>query len=214
MSDHNQKIPSKNLARYLKSSAVINFDNPDVVQKSQELAEGCTTDSQVAEKCFLFVRDEILHSWDHKKNPITISASEVLRHGTGYCYAKSHLLASLLRANGIPTGLCYQRLVCNEFGQPFFIHGLNAIWLEGSGWYRVDARGLKPGFDAAFTPPIESLPYMARLPGETDLPEIWDEPLPVILNALRRYSDYEALRRNLPDIEIVKLSGKRNFVRS
>lgn len=27
------------------------------------------------------------------QNPVTCRASEVLVHGTGYCYAKSHLLA-------------------------------------------------------------------------------------------------------------------------
>lgn len=57
-----------------------------------------------------FVRDQIRHSADYRPNPVTCKASEVLRHGTGYCYAKSHLLAALLRANGVPAGLCYQRL--------------------------------------------------------------------------------------------------------
>ncbi|MCJ7765377.1 MAG: hypothetical protein MUP09_05490 [Thiovulaceae bacterium] len=31
----------------------------------------------------------------------TCSARELLEHGTGWCYAKSHLLAALLRAYGI-----------------------------------------------------------------------------------------------------------------
>lgn len=213
MNHNNQKKPP-GFERYLKSSAVIDFDDPDVARKARVLAGGCTTDAEIAERCFLFVRDEILHSWDHRKNPVTLSASEVLRYGTGYCYAKSHLLAALLRSNGVPAGLCYQRLVCNEFGQPFFIHGLNAIWLEGSGWYRADARGLKPGYDAAFTPPVEALPYMVRFPGEADLPEVWDEPLPAIVGALTRYADYEEVRRNLPDIDVVNLAGKKDLFRS
>jgi len=37
-------------------------------------------------------------------NPVTCKASDVLIYGTGYCYAKSHLLAALLRANAIPAG--------------------------------------------------------------------------------------------------------------
>lgn len=197
------------LSRYLTSSAIIDAHHPDVARKARELVWGCTTDREIAAACFLFVRDEIFHSWDHKKNPVTLSASEVLRHRTGYCYAKSHLLAALLRANGIPTGLCYQRLVCNEFGQPFFIHGLNAIWLKEFGWYRADARGLKPGYDTAFTPPRESLPYTVRMPGEADFPEIWDEPLPAIVAALTKYDDYESVRRNLPDIEVVNLPWSR-----
>jgi transglutaminase-like putative cysteine protease len=202
MSEPDQKI-HPNFSRYLKSSTVIDFNNPDVARKARELANGLANDREIAQSCFLYVRDEIFHSWDHRKNPVTLSASEVLRHGTGYCYAKSHLLAALLRANNIPAGLCYQRLVCNEFGQPFFIHGLNAVWLEGSGWYRADARGLKPGYPAAFTPPVEALPYATRLPGESDLPEIWDEPIPAIVHTLTKYTDFEAVRRNLPDIEVV-----------
>jgi len=192
----------KHRERYLKTSAIIDFDHPDVAAKARDLAQGRTTDREIAERCFLFVRDEIQHSWDHKKNPVTLNASDVLRHKTGFCYAKSHLLAALLRANGIPAGLCYQRLVSGEFGQPFFLHGLNAVWLRDFGWYRVDARGLKPGHDAAFSPPVEVLPYMAAAPGEAELPEIWEEPLPLITDALTRYDDIEAVRRHLPDIEI------------
>lgn len=197
----------KHRERYLKASVIIDFDHPDVAAKARDLSQGCTTDREIAERCFLFVRDEILHSWDHKKNPVTLNASEVLRHRTGFCYAKSHLLAALLRANGIPAGLCYQRLVSGEFGQQFFLHGLNAVWLEGVGWYRVDARGLKPGHDAAFTPPVEVLPYVAVAPGEAELPEIWEEPLPLIVDALTRYDDIEAVRRHLPDVEIAVTAG-------
>jgi len=74
-------------------------------------------------------------------NPVTLKASEVLENKTGFCYAKSHLLAAFLRANRIPSGLCYQRLSVYENGPPFCLHGLNAVFLPGIGWYRIDARG-------------------------------------------------------------------------
>lgn len=193
------------LARYLKSSPVIDWHHPDVMEKARSLALGCGNDEEIARGCFLFVRDEIRHSWDHRVNPVTLTASDVLREGTGFCYAKSHLFAALLRANGIPAGLCYQRLVSGEFGQQFFLHGLNAVYLKNSGWYRADARGLKPYHDAAFTPPVEALPYVARAPGEAELPEIWDEPLPFVIETLSRYDDIEAVRRHLPDTEILSL---------
>lgn len=73
----------------------------------------------------------------------------MLRHRTGFCYAKSHLLAALLRANGIAAGLCYQRLSVNGGGTPYCLHGLNAVFLKDFGWYRVDARGNKPGIQPA-----------------------------------------------------------------
>jgi len=195
-------MENKYLAWYLQASAIIDFDHTDVAAKAKNLTRDCTTDQEIAERCFLFVRDKIQHSWDHRKNPVTLRASDVLRHKTGFCYAKSHLFAALLRANGVPAGLCYQRLVSGEFGQPFFLHGLNAVWLKDFGWYRADARGLKSGHDAAFTPPVEVLPYIAAASGEAELPEIWAEPLPLIVEALTWHADIEAVRRHLPDVEI------------
>jgi len=193
---------SFSLKPYLAASPVIDFNNPDVARKASELAAGCMTPAEIAGRCFLFVRDEILHSLDHHRNPVTLAASDVLRYGTGFCYAKSHLLAALLRANGIPTGLCYQRLVTGGSGQEYSLHGLNAVWLDGIGWYRCDARGLMPGHPAEFAPPAGILPYTPRSPSEADLPEIWPEPLPVIVEVLTRYTDIEQVHRNWPDVEI------------
>ena len=65
----------------------------------------------LADRLEASVRDEISHSGDFRVNQPTCAASEVLRHKAGWCFAKSHLLAALLRANSIPAGLCYQRLV-------------------------------------------------------------------------------------------------------
>jgi transglutaminase-like putative cysteine protease len=71
---------------------------------------------------------------------VTCSASQVLLHGTGFCYAKGHLLAALLRANAIPVGSCYQRLRIDGTGPPFCLHGFNSVHLPAIGWYRIDAR--------------------------------------------------------------------------
>lgn len=190
---------------YLESSAIIDYDTPDLRATATSLADGCTSDVEIARKCFLFVRDDVRHSGDHQLNPVTLKASDVLKYRTGYCYAKSHLLAALLRANGIPTGLCYQRLA--KAGEPeiFFLHGLNAVYLKEFGWYRMDARGNRADLLANCTPPVEALPYTPSVPGEADLPEIWAEPLPCIIDVLTRYSDYAAVTANLPDIELAAL---------
>ncbi len=55
-----------------------------------------------------------------------MSASQVLAVGIGYWYGQSHLLAALLRANGIPDGLRYQELDGTS-GSPV-IHGIVAAW--------------------------------------------------------------------------------------
>jgi transglutaminase-like putative cysteine protease len=153
------------------------------------------------------VRDEIKHSVDYKMNPLTCRASDVLKYGTGYCYAKSHLLAALLRANGIPTGFCYQRLSIHDDCEPYSLHGYNAIYLPEIGWYRVDARGNRPDIDAQFTPPVEKLAYSIRFDGEANFQTILAEPLPIVVEALQRYSKWDEMLRNLPDIPLESLEG-------
>jgi transglutaminase-like putative cysteine protease len=140
---------------YLASSEIIDHQTPAVRQLALELAGGEHDSLVISKSCFEWVRDNIKHSSDHQLNPVTCSASEVLAAGTGYCYAKSHLLAALLRANGIAAGLCYQRLSIDGAGPPFCLHGLNAVLLPDVGWYRIDARGNRPDVQADFTPPRE-----------------------------------------------------------
>ncbi|AGF78011.1 transglutaminase-like enzyme, putative cysteine protease [Desulfocapsa sulfexigens DSM 10523] len=189
------------MQNYLKSSDIIDWEHKEVSVKAKELAKGLSSHTDIAKVCFEWVRDTIKHSNDFALNPVTCSASEVLAAGTGYCYAKSHLLAALLRANSIPTGLCYQRLSRDDNGAPFCLHGLNAIFLPEIGWYRVDPRGNKENVNAQFTPPIECLAFSTQIDEEIDLPEIWAEPLPMVVNVLKKHETYSDVWQNLPDIE-------------
>jgi len=190
------------MQRFLAASTYIDFDAPEVRATARRLAENAASELDVVRACFEFVRDEIRHSSDFQLNPVTCTASDVLRHGTGYCYAKSHLLAALLRANGIPAGLCYQRLSVGTSGAPYCLHGLNAVYLKDFGWYRIDARGNKPGIDARFDPPVEHLAFVIREREERMLPEIWAEPLNVVIDALERYATWDQVLANLPDVEL------------
>ena len=190
------------LQPYLTSNAYVDSDHPEVMRQATILAEGCTDDQETACRCFEFVQDDIRHSWDFKLNPVTCKASEVLRHGTGYCYAKSHLLAALLRANGIPAGLCYQRLAMEPGQRWYALHGLNAVYLKEYGWYRVDARGNKPSVEADFCPPVEKLAFPIVDAGEADLPEIWPAPLAIVVETLQSNSTYDEVFRHLPDVEL------------
>jgi hypothetical protein len=187
--------------QFLESTEYIDWKNTELLDQAKRLAKRAATEDEIARHCFEFVRDEIKHSWDYQLNPVTIKASDVLRHGTGYCYAKSHLLAALLRANQIPAGLCYQRLTITD-EPPFCIHGLNAVYLESFGWYRIDARGNKQGIAAEFCPPVEKLAFQIVTPGEADLPEIWAEPLSVVVNVLECEKTFQAVADNLPDVEL------------
>lgn len=185
--------------KFLEASEIIDFDNSTVTTKASELAFGCNSDTEITKRCFEFVRDEIRHTGDAGEGITTLRASEVLEQGQGWCYAKSHLLAALLRANGIPTALCYQRLSCSEYVEGIYcLHGLNAVYLKEFGWYRVDARGNKEGVDAQFNPPHEKLAFELG-ENEYDLPNLYTEPLDVVVEALKTRKDYSEMVGNFPD---------------
>lgn len=188
---------------YLRPTATIDWDHPAVMALASRLRAGGSDPVAIAQRAFEWVRDEVKHSVDCGLGVVTCTASEVLEAGSGYCYAKSHLLAALLRANGLPAGLCYQRLSIDEDGSRFCLHGLNAVHLPSLGWYRVDPRGNRDGIDAQFTPPVEQLAFEPRLPGEADLPEIWPDPLPIVVETLRSCATVEEVGRRLPDVLLV-----------
>ncbi len=190
------------MEEYLRASEVIDWQHPEIVELAQQIALGHKISTAIAKACFEWVRDKIHHSFDYQMNPVTWRASDVLKHKTGYCYAKSHLLAALLRANQIPTGFCYQRLSIDDKGEPYSLHGFNAIYLSGIGWYRVDARGNKEGVNAQFLPPQERLAFKTQFPGEADFQAILAEPLPVVVEALQSQATWDEMLHNLPDISV------------
>lgn len=196
-------VSRMDISAYLQPGEHIDFDTPPVAEKAAGLAAGLASEEEIVKRAFEFVRDSIKHSWDYKLGPVTRKASDTLLHGTGYCYAKSHLLAALLRANKIPAGLCYQRLAVDAEGPPFCLHGLNAVFLRKHGWVRIDARGNKAGVEADFCPPAEKLAYQAVNAGEADLPEIWVEPLAAVVETLAKSRTIEEVHQNLPDTEII-----------
>jgi transglutaminase-like putative cysteine protease len=188
------------MQKYLQATEIIDYLNKEVYALAMNLSKGCKTDVQIAKKCFEYVRDNINHSGDHKDKITTYKASDVLKHKTGWCYAKSHLLAGLLRANGIPTGFTYQRLSCSEYKKDIYcLHGLNSIYLKEFGWYRVDVRGNKEGVNAQFNPPHEQLAFELG-EDEFDLAEVLSEPMEEVMIALKNNSCYEEMVVNFPDI--------------
>ena len=85
------------MQEYLQVSKIIDWQNPEILELACHLASTCQTTEATAKACFEWVRDRIQHSWDYQLNPVTCRASDVLKYRTGYCFAKSHLLAALLR---------------------------------------------------------------------------------------------------------------------
>ena len=147
------------------------------------------------------VRDQVAHSFDTGHDVVSISAEDALRNGEGICFAKAHLLAALLRGMDIPCGFCYQRVLRKgtvESGHA--LHGLNAVYLEETGWFRVDPRGNKPGIDSRFSPKVEKLAYPIRPElGEVDYPDVLVAPLPAVLRAMEGARDCHELFWTRPE---------------
>ncbi len=182
---------------FLSACEIIDCDSPQVIEAAQSFSGGDPI--ATARRCFEFVRDQVFHSSDHEMNPVTCIASDVLRHRTGFCYAKSHLLAALLRANGIPAGLCYQRLRVDDSSAAFCLHGLNAVFLPEVGWYRIDPRGERMDIHADFDPPREALAFPVLVDGEQDIPGMYVRPLRVVVDCLQRCGTWQKVTASLPD---------------
>ena len=205
-------MKSTDIASYLAPSEYIDYTAPAVAAAASSLMRKMLDDSaksepeyldpeiQLAKICYEFVRDGIRHSIDIGSKKVVLKASEVLAEEEGLCYAKSHLLAALLRTNGIPAGLCYQYLRLDEPDSTLILHGLNAVYFESLGrWIRLDARGNKPGVDACFSIDDEYLAFPVRPGlGETDVPFIYTEPDRAVAAAINKYRNLDDLIKNLP----------------
>ncbi|MEO6907328.1 MAG: transglutaminase family protein [Abditibacteriaceae bacterium] len=197
------RLESSNLQDYLKEiPPVIAFDAPVIREKIREIESLASSKKERAKIAFETARDEIAHSFDTGNEVITINAADVLEKKEGICFAKSHLLATLLRGMEIPTGFCYQRVLRKgtvESG--YALHGLNAIYLDEFGWFRVDPRGNKPGIDSQFSIEHEQLAYPIRESlGEVDYPDVFIAPLPAVISSMRESADAHELFFKRPAI--------------
>lgn len=190
---------SPDISAYLAADEVIDHEHPRVKEAATRLTLDADDAYTYARAAFEFVRDTIPHSADSGDPRVTWRASDVLAARTGICYAKSIALTALLRAGGVPAGLCYQRLVGADGVTPV-IHGLVALRLPGAGgWARVDPRGNKPGVDAQFSLEEERLAWVVREEfDEVDYPVVHAAPPEAILHALKSARDRSELLRNLP----------------
>ncbi len=212
---------TENFDEYLETSEYINHNNVKVVIVANYLMEKIFKDMndgkkmgyldpeiEFALRAFEFVRDEISHSNDAGRKELCLRASDVLDKRTGLCFGKSHLLCALLRASGIPAGLCYQylRLDENDDSSPLILHGLNAVYFASLGrWIRLDARGNKEGVDAQFSLDEEKLAFQVRPGlGETDLPFIFPRPDLGVISVLKQFETAQDAMANLP----TKIIGK------
>ena len=192
---------SNKIEEYLKEDEVIDYKNEAIVEQANTLFEKASNELEYIKIAYEFVRDNISHSADINEDIITCTASEVLKAGHGICFAKSHLLAALLRCKSIPTGFCYQKLILDDQTAPVLVyHGLNGVYIkELKKWIRLDARGNKDGVNAQFSIETEQLAFSIRQEmGEVDSFVVYSKPDVKILEKLRQNKTRTELWDNLP----------------
>lgn len=153
------------MKEYLQETICIDYRNPIIVEKVSELKKKSKDAIDYVHLAYEFVRDEIPHSWDIQTTIVSRKASDVLINKTGICWMKSCLLAALLRANSIPSGISYQKLTLDDEddSKGYVIHALNTVYIqELKKWIRLDARGNKENVHAQFSLDQEILAFPIR----------------------------------------------------
>jgi transglutaminase-like putative cysteine protease len=201
-----QALTDPAVGAFLEPSLVVDTADAAIAALARQLSRGRHSDVEIARACYEWVRDRVAHTGDARHQRVTCAAADVLSARSGYCYAKSHLLAALLRANGIPAGFVYQRLAIDERGTAFCLHGLNAIRLEAYGWYRVDARGNRGGMSARFDPPHEALAFVPSIAGERLIAGVAAVPLACVVTALQSHPTRADFEAHLPDLDVADLA--------
>lgn len=194
-------LESQKLADYLTEVPnIIEFYTPLVHQKVKWIKAQTNEPIKQAELAFELARDEIQHSFDIESKAVSISAEETLNSCEGICFAKAHLLATLLRAMQIPCGFCYQRVLRKgTLESGYALHGLNAVYLPKIGWFRLDPRGNKKGVDSQFSIVSEKLAYPIREElGEIDYPNVFTKPLDSVIQSMLNSTSTKELFFNRP----------------
>lgn len=191
------------MEEYLSSSEYIDRMHPAIISAAEAFQDRAVGEADLVQLIYEYVRDEIKHSWDVQDGRVTRKASEVLEQKVGICWAKSNLLAALLRACGIPAGICYQRLTLGDTPETgFCIHSLNAVYIKSIGkWIRLDARGSAGVPNAGFSLEREQLEFRVnREIGEVDYNKVYAHPMPRLMKVLEENEDaLEMYEHRLPD---------------
>lgn len=183
------------MSPFLRSTAIVNWDHPEVLALASYLAKQSDEPLALIVRTFNWVRDQIEHSWEYQKEAVHLKASDVLINKHGCCFAKSHLLAALLRANGISTGFAYQKVNSDWGESQHRLYGFNSVYLPHAGWCDLDAGGTRQGVKTSFFPPETSLTY----PDAERIKGIWPNPLNCVVDAMINARHVRELYLTLPE---------------
>jgi transglutaminase-like putative cysteine protease len=133
-----QKTPA--VADCLAASICINSDHPTVISLARTLTDAARSDVENACALYYWTRDQIRYNpYGISPTAESLSASNTIAAGEGWCVPKSVLLAALCRAIGIPAcvgfadvrnHLSTERLREHMATDVFYFHGYTSIFLN------------------------------------------------------------------------------------
>lgn len=174
--------------------------NEAIQKQTNSLTGHLNHEVEKAQTLLEWVRDEIPHTKDIQKEIVTCSSIDVFSAGTGICFAKSHLLASMMRITKIPCGFCYQIFENDSSTETdtLALHGLNAIYLTSTGkWHRIDPRGNRDEINGQFSIREEILAFPEMIFLDNN---IYAEPLPDVVQTLHASNSIKELWPVLPSV--------------
>ena len=114
-----------------------------------------------------------------------------------------------MRANGIYTGFCYQRIKRFTYDNKLALHALNAVFEpDVKKWIRLDARGNNYQFQADFSINERNLGYEIRPElGEFEFDDLIAVPLPSTMAQMRSKCTITICRTTTINIIFYKIIG-------
>ncbi|MCQ2977323.1 MAG: transglutaminase family protein [archaeon] len=188
--------------KYLEETRYVDYSSQNVRKLAKLLKDESEDEISLIKDTYHYVRDKTHHPWKIQDKRVTVSASDVLREGVGICWAKSNLLAALLRANRIPSGFSYQRLTLGDSQDTgYCIHGLNTVYISSlKKWIRLDARGNTEQIQAEFSLNEEKLAFKVEKDGEIDYNDNHSAPDKKLMRILEENDDaLEMCLYHMPD---------------
>jgi transglutaminase-like putative cysteine protease len=194
------KLVPDQLEAFLQFDEIVSV-NRVIRAKASEIVRPFELDFDRVKAIFEWVRDHIPHTKDIGEEVVTCSAIEAFAEGTGICFPKSHLVAAMMRSEGLPCGFCYQVFEnpLTADSDSLALHGLNAVYLESTErWHRIDPRGNRGEIRGGFSIEHEILafPEMRFLDDA-----IYASPLKAVVDGLQRATSITALWPNLPAVK-------------
>lgn len=185
------------LKEFLKEDEYVDFMEITLSREIRNIIGTCKTDEERVKVAYESIRDQIDNVFDIDAIASPAKASRVIRDREGCCHAKANLLAATLRAYGIPTGFCYQRIFMGE-KLGYHLHCYNAVYLNGK-WIKLDARGNRDGIDAQFSTDEPKLAFEVDPElGECDIKGIFADPDPDCMRVIEMSDDIQDTIYGMP----------------